>query len=273
MVPNEVILSGGNFGTISFLGAIQSLIEKKQFDIKSVKKWICTSGGSVIALLLIIGYSPKRIMDIAYQIPFDKVSPMKSDKWLGLFDKYGLHDTNTFKKIFELMLENINFPVTTTFEELYKKNNVDLNFTSYCINSQSLVLLNYKNTPDLKLLNAVCMSIAVPFLFFPVKYKNEYYIDAFLVSIHPVEYCTNEKECNSISFCLESNKDYIDNIDLLNYIRIIVNSPISKLQDTFLNNYKGKNITIKCNYKFNATFELTNDTLKSFYNDGYNTIK
>ena len=270
VLPNEVILSGGNFATVCFLGAIQALIEKKQFDIKNVKKWICTSGGSVVALFLTIGYTPERLIHILKQIPISKISPLNSDKWLGFFDKYGIHDTSKFKWLFSLMMEHISWSPDTTFKELYDKLNVELVFTTYCLNTQSVVLLNHINTPNLKILDGICMSIAVPFLFAPVKYKNEHYIDAFLVSIHPVEYCS--KSARSISFCLEGQNEYVENIELINYIRIIINSPINKLQNTFLNNYKGKTITIKCNYKFDASFEMNSDTLEFFYNTGYDEI-
>ena len=61
-------------------------------------------------------------------------------------------------------------------------------------------------------------------------------------------------------------------INLINYIRIIINSPINKLQNTFLNNYKGKTVNIKCNYKFDASFEMNTETLEFFYNTGYDEI-
>tara|TARA_Y100000739_G_scaffold146814_1_gene126522 strand:- start:1192 stop:2055 length:864 start_codon:yes stop_codon:yes gene_type:complete len=269
-VPEEVILSGGNFATVCFLGAIQALIDNKKIDLTKVKKWICTSGGSVIALFLAIGYTPKRLLSILKRIPISKISPLNSDKWLGFFDKYGIHDTDKFKWLFSLLMENIGWSPNTTFKELYDKIKVELVFTTYCLNTQSVVLLNYKNNPDLKILDAICMSIAVPFLFYPVKYKNEHYIDAFLVSIHPVEYCS--KQNNSISFCLEGKNEYVENINLINYIRIIINSPINKLQNTFLNNYKGKTVNIKCNYKFDASFEMNTETLEFFYNTGYDEI-
>ena len=133
------------------------------------------------------------------------------------------------------------------------------------------MILNQENYPDLKILDAVAMSIAVPFLFLPVKYKNQYYIDAFLVNIHPVNLgLSNSKK--SLSFCLESSNEYIDTITLDIYLRIIFNSPISKLQKCFLEKYKGTTIKIKCNHKFNAEFNIDETILKEFFDSGYNTI-
>ena len=38
-----------------------------------------------------------------------------------------------------------------------------------------------------------------------------------------------------------------------------------------MNNYKGKTVNIKCNYKFDASFEMNTETL-NFYNTGYDEI-
>ena len=94
--PKEVIFSGGNFGTISFLGCIQALIDSENFETKSVKRWVGTSGGAVISFLLAIGYNTKTIMKVLKEVPLSKISKLTSDKWLSFFDKYGLHNTNSF---------------------------------------------------------------------------------------------------------------------------------------------------------------------------------
>tara|TARA_Y100000389_G_C17109511_1_gene339998 strand:- start:76 stop:603 length:528 start_codon:yes stop_codon:yes gene_type:complete len=166
-------------------------------------------------------------------------------------------------------MEHLSIPSNITFKDFKNKYDIELVFTTYCLNSQKLEILDYKNKPDLKILDGLCMSIAVPFLFMPVKYKNELYVDAFMVSIHPLDLSITD---NSISICLESDKEYIDNIDLYKYIKIIVKSPIVKLQCMYIKNYKGRNIKIKCNYNFDAGFDITNETLNDFYKVGYESI-
>ena len=151
--PKEVIFSGGNFGTISFLGCIQALIDSENFETKSVKRWVGTSGGAVISFLLAIGYNTKTIMKVLKEVPLSKISKLTSDKWLTFFDKYGLHNTNSFRRLFETMLSHKGFDVDLTFIEFHKRTNIELVFTSFCLNTESLVLLNHKNTPNLKILD------------------------------------------------------------------------------------------------------------------------
>ena len=135
------------------------------------------------------------------------------------------------------------------FLEFYEKSGIELVFTTYCLNTDTLELLNYTNTPDLKLLDGLCMAIAVPFLFFPVSYRNQLYVDGFLVSNHPIEMC---KSCGreSLSFCLVHTKKYHEKIDIMTYLRVLVRSPLRKLQDVSLKNYSGRNFSVLCDHDF-----------------------
>ena len=267
-LPTEIILSGGNFATISFLGSIQALIDKKQLNMSKIKRWVGTSGGSVIAFLLIIGFEPSHVFNIIKQLPIHKISPMTSEKWLSFFDSYGLHNTKTFRNIFETFLTHKGFDKDITFESLYEKTGVELVFTTFCLNTDSVVLLDHKTNSTLKILDGLCMTIAVPFLFFPVSYQNRLYIDAVLVTNLPVEYSNTE---SSICFCLEKKKQYNENIDVITFLRILFKSPIDRMQQVSLQNYKGTIINVACDYEFDTSFNLNASILESFYSCGYNT--
>jgi len=270
--PKEVIFSGGNFATISFLGCIQALIENKGFEIKSIKRWVGTSGGAVIAFLLAIGYNPKKILNVIKEVPISKISELSSDKWLTFFDKYGLHDTKCFRDLLKIFLTHLDYCEKITFMEFYEKTRIDLVFTTFCLNTDSLEVLNYEKTPDLKLLDGLCMAIAVPFLFLPVYYRNRMYVDGFLVSNHPIEMCSCNGE-ESISFSLKNSKKYYDKIDLVTYLRILIRSPLTKLQIVNLKCYKGKNYSILCDHEFDASFEISPEIIQKFYDCGYKTVK
>ena len=269
--PKEVIFSGGNFGTISFVGCIQGLIDSEKFDLKSVKRWVGTSGGAVVAFFLSIGYNPSSILKVLKEIPISKISPLSSDKWLSFFDAYGLHDTKCFRKLFEIVLLHKGYDEKITFLEIYKTMGIELVFTTFCLNTESLVLLNYKNTPSLKILDGLCMAIAVPFLFLPVSYQNRLYVDGFIVSNHPVDMCSCSGE-ESISFCLTCSKRYYERIDIMTYLRILVQSPLRKIQDVTLKNYKGRSYSVLCDYNFDASFDLNGSVIQKFYDCGYKTV-
>jgi len=54
------------------------------------------------------------------------------------------------------------------------------------VNKYKLGIFDYENTPKLKVLKAIRMSISVPFLFTAEKYKGDIYVDGGLVVNHPM---------------------------------------------------------------------------------------
>jgi len=267
---DELILSGGNLATYSFLGSLQCLIDLKNVELNDIKCLIGTSGGAIISFLIALNYSPLSLKNTIEKIPLSKLCSLSSDKWLNFFDQYGLHDTNSFKKIFLLFLEHKNFPKDITFLEFYEQTNKELIFTTFCLNTESVVILDYKNTPLLSLIDGLMMSIAVPFLFKPISYQNRLYVDAFLIANCPLDYSRYSK---SLSLNLEQTKTYNENIDIVSYIRILLRSSLDKIYSSCSNLYKGLSIKIPCNYNFDATFNIEKEILDKFYRDGYSEMK
>ena len=56
---------------------------------------------------------------------------------------------------------------------------------------------NYEKTPDVKILDALIMSICVPILFKPVTYENKLFVDGGLLSNYPIDYFTNSYKGHS----------------------------------------------------------------------------
>ena len=72
------------------------------------------------------------------------------------------------------------------------------------------VYFNHINTPDCQVVDAILMSISIPFLFTPFKYENKLYLDGGLTNNYPIDY-------------------FKDNID--NTLGILVHTPINKCYD------------------------------------------
>lgn len=267
---DEIILSGGNLGTNSFLGCLQCLVDLENVDLNKTKCWIGTSGGAIISLLMALNYDPLSIKNVIKQIPISKICSLSSDKWLNFFDQYGLHDTNDFKKVLKIFLEHKNYSSNITFFDFYKETTKQLVFTSFCLNTESIVILDYEKTPELSIIDGLMMSIAVPFLFKPISYQNRLYVDAFLIANCPSEF---SRYSNSISLNLVQTKSYNDTIDIISYIRILLRSSLDKIQYTCQKAYSGQSIQVPCNYNFDASFNIDPEIFEKFYLNGYIEMK
>ena len=54
---NTLVLSGSAINGLVTLGAIQFLIDQNEINLENINKYIGTSSGSMISLLLSIGYT------------------------------------------------------------------------------------------------------------------------------------------------------------------------------------------------------------------------
>lgn len=73
-----------------------------------------------------------------------------------------------------------------TFKELYEWNPIKLHIPSYCVDFMKTVYFNIDSTPDMSVLDAVAATIAVPFLFSPIKLADGYnYIDGAIFEAIP----------------------------------------------------------------------------------------
>ena len=266
---SEIILSGGHFATICFLGCIQNLIDKENFDLKKVNRWVCTSGGCVVALFLSLGYVPIQIREILKKIPISKISPIDANVWLQFFDNFGLHDTIKIRSLFKHFITHRSLNENITFGEFYKLFDIELVFMSYCLNTTKLVELSRLETPDLKIMDGLCMAIAAPFLFKPVKYHNHLFIDAVVSSNCPVSYSRNKG--NAYVFKIEKPTKYYDKIDLLTYSKILVSSMIKQIEDMEVmerNNY-GRLFNIQCNFEIDSNLDISIEKIDELFYNGY----
>ena len=104
--------------------------------------------------VVLTGFGDKKI-NVIKEVPISKISLLSSDKWLTFFDKYGLHDTKCFRDLLKIFLTHLDYCEKITFMEFYEKTRIDLVFTTFCLNTDSLEVLNYEKTPDLKLLDGL----------------------------------------------------------------------------------------------------------------------
>ena len=172
---NKLVFSGGSTKGISYIGIIKGLEEKNLF--KDIKTFAGTSIGAIFGFLLAIGYDYYSLNSIVTSIDIEKLCKINK------MSSYGFDDgINLVSKIKELMdNKNIN--------------------------------LDYKRTPDMKVLVGLRMSFSVPIVFKPIIYDGCYYVDGGLVDNLPVSIFKNKDKC----LCVYIDSDFIIN-STVNYL-------------------------------------------------------
>ena len=162
MTMKYLVLGPGAMAYFAILGCLSTI------DLTEVKEISGSSAGSILGLLLCIGLTPTEILDISLSI--DNVKIYNSMTIKSLISNYGMIPLDIIRN--EVLLK-LTYGKDPTFKELDKV----LHISSFCVNTQQTVYFNKFTHPDMKVIDAVCMSIAVPFIISSVTYNNFLYID------------------------------------------------------------------------------------------------
>jgi predicted acylesterase/phospholipase RssA len=193
--------SGGIFG-ISFLSAINFLIENNYFSLSNIKNYYGTSVGSILGFLFIIGYTSSEIIEI---ILTTKLSDYDLDINLdNLIDNFGLDNGDKIISLIKDLCEKKLNLKEITFQELYELTNKNFIINTTNFTTTSELIMSRENTPNLSVLIAIRMSISVPLIFTPVLYKDNYYIDGAISNSLLINLCNQE---TTLGFYIASSQN------------------------------------------------------------------
>lgn len=260
MIKN-LIFEGGGVKIIGYLGALRVLNENNY--LQNVEKYLGSSGGAIIAMLLAVGYSIKELEPlITEKIPLtDKSQCCNGIKSLyGLVCRYGMYKTDKFENWVGDLIYKKTGKSNLTFAELEYTTGNTLVITGSCINQSRLHFYHHKSNPDMEIKKAVRISCSFPFVLEPVIWKGDHLIDGGLLCNYPLSYFdidalpnTKEninnvikKEVNPETLGLKliadgeiTNKNYVSikNVELTNianYTLGIINTLQSHIENIYI---------------------------------------
>ena len=265
----NLLLSGGGLKGLLHLGALKALEERNL--LKNIKNYGGASAGSIIGLLLCIGYNYNDIMIIILKINMNKFYDI-SDVF-ELLDIYGLMNWDPCERFLRLLLETKFKKKYICFKELYELTNKTLHINAINVNTNEEIIFNYTNSPDIDIVDACLASSSLPFLFSPKIINDNYYIDPFTVNNCPCNIFSHDLEntiCLSINDFL--NKNTYKKIDSFqNYIMNVFDSLRNYSYKNNVKRYKPKiTVNLSCNCS-PIDFDLSKELLSEIFIKGYNT--
>ena len=264
---NILVVSGGSIKGFTSLGCITRLKELNIIDSPEI--YCGSSIGSVICLLLLIGYESHQIYQILQEIDLSMLIDYNDD----IIDDacFGISTTEPFINILEILLKKKGFNSKITFAELYKLIPKKLIITGVCLNNLSLTYFNHETTPDINILLAIQISISLPFIFKPVSYDNKIWVDGGCLNDYPID-LFDDKLDNVIG--IYTSDDYENNItnfeDKFSYTYQIIKCMLKSMSVYKLNVYKKYTINITVDCGNSNMFSMDIEEKKRLYELGYN---
>jgi predicted acylesterase/phospholipase RssA len=178
----NLIIGPGAMGFFLYLGVISKL--KREGHLEDLEALSGASAGGLLGFLFCITKGdPTKILDFALGVPVNQI--MKPNIKVLLKD-YGLV---SYKKIHKVLVSACKLFIgkeDVTFQELYELHPVKLYVSAYCVDFMKTVYFSVESTPTMSVLDAVCATIAIPFLFSSVKLNDGWnYIDGGSAEVIP----------------------------------------------------------------------------------------
>jgi predicted acylesterase/phospholipase RssA len=209
---DTICLSSGGINSFSFLGALRYLINYNYIDMNKIHTFIGCSGGAILVYLLAMNYEINNIINF---ITNNNLNFIKDININNLFYDYGFDKGKKIMYLITFFLKKKFNKDDITFIELYNltNNNLIIIGTKIVNKNTKEILFNKDNTPNMSVLTAIRITIAIPIIYTPVYYENNYYIDGGIINKFPYNYCDPNK---TIGLCI-NNINYINPLHILFY--------------------------------------------------------
>lgn len=278
-MKRNIILSGGGIHSIKIIGLLACLEDNNEIDFSKIEKYISSSGGSIISILLACGYTATELYSLIksfykyYECYLDNVDNIL----VNIIDNCGILDNRFLREWILDIIKNKIDKDDPTFMEFTKATGKIINICASNISEYKYEVFSIENSPNVKVIDALCASISIPIIFKPCKIGDSYYLDSGLLDNFPADYLPQKEYGDTIGVRIFS--DYAPNKNELNLL-----SMMSSLYKTFVAN-SDKHVKTYENIKIydiilpdNAIIDFDFDNLKfiinesvidSFFKEGY----
>jgi predicted acylesterase/phospholipase RssA len=250
-----LVLGPASMGIYSLIGALKAL-ESKLVDVKEISG---SSAGSILALFLALGMSVDEIYDVALNLNIPEFVKIRIKSF---FNKCGFVNMDPIRdKLVDIC------GCDPTFEELDMK----IYISAFCLNTSTTEYFSRDTHPKMKVIDAVCMSMAIPFIFTCGNLRVRTYVDGATQEQIPMAPFFGKKPHEIIGIKLKQSRS-IKKILIIHYnlLKSLVRSTVSNRIE--YNKYT-KIIEIHVGDTDIFDFKMSYEDKIRLYNIGYSTIK
>jgi NTE family protein len=285
MIRN-LIISGGSAKTIAVIGAIKYLDEHSMLD--KVATIIGTSAGSILALVMALGYTTSEMLHLLqHHFMGNRLQTLEMDELasLSMLTSFGMDSGQSIITFLEDAMFLKCFVKDMTFIEFTKLLGTNLVVCVANVSTGKTEYMSVDTSPDLSVITAVRMSIALPFILSPVKYKDCYYVDGGIYEHLPTGYIDQYKDALvdtlAITTISASSPVPLAIESFLDFSKALVSSIISKAnaQKEISKKIKTLSITFDVDedapmFSFESlTFDISDVMVRHYVDKGYTIMK
>ncbi len=164
----NLVFEGAGIRGLAYAGAIAEL-ERRDMLVQ-IEKVAGTSAGATTALMLALGYTSAEIMELISETHFKEFNDGQYFFIGGLFrtkNQFGWYRSERINKWLENVILFKTADANITFQQMRKMGYKDLYITATSLNRQKMIVLSKDSYPDMKVKDAVRISMSIPLYFQP----------------------------------------------------------------------------------------------------------
>ena len=244
MTIKYLVLGPSAMGYFALLGGLSDI------NLSQLEEVSGSSAGAILGLFLCLGKSIQEIIEFSLDLDLKELTKINLR---SVMTKFGLIKHDPIKE------KLIQFCGEPKFRDLPKK----LYVTAFCVNKSETEYFSIDTTPDMSVIDAISMSISVPFLFESVNYRGLTYVDGGTTEALPTLSFLNKNPDEVLALQLETETQSIDEIKTVREFVFKFSMGLIKNTESF-NRFKTIKINVGAVNIFNFLMELE-DKLKLFY--------
>lgn len=232
---DTLIFSGGGIKGLAYIGVLKKIeelmLKEKELEIMNddkklnlpifnIKRVCAVSVGSIFGLAYLLGYTSD---EITKEIINKNLGRLRSIKFKNLISNYGMDSGDNILLWIETLITNKGYDKNITLKQFYElvytntSKYIQFDIIATNLNKYEYSVFNYLNTPNIKITDAIRMSIGIPFIFTVVKYDKilnqfgcgDIYVDGGLIESYPIHLFKDNLE-NVLGFKLLTGKENIN---------------------------------------------------------------
>lgn len=218
----HLAIGPGAMTYFAFLGAMGALRDCHELD--NLEEISGASAGGLLAFFYVVAEGNiKTILDYSLDIPIKDIMKPNIRQFLKNF---GLVSQKKIRNVIVDIIRVFFSKEDLTFREFrdLRPTMPNVYISAYCVNLARTEYFSCDSTPDMSVVDALCMTIAVPFLFASVEHQGRRYIDGGTMEETPGGIFVGKADVKTMRSMWSKESVEYDTRNLKSYIMSILNT-------------------------------------------------
>jgi predicted acylesterase/phospholipase RssA len=232
MSVENIVINGGGTTIFNTYGALKQSNLDGIWSHDSVHSYYGTSAGGIMSVIMALQYSWEELDDFIIKRPWQNVWKINVLNTYEYYLNKGVYGIELYYDIFGPLFRGKDLELTITLKEFYEVSKKNIYLYAVKVSTFEITEFSHVSHPDMKVLDALHATAALPILFKPAEYEGELYADGGFLLNYPLAKCSADpKTILGIRNAYTENNTNINKVEgIFEYLSYILNMVVDKNQ-------------------------------------------